>query len=270
METPVVADLWRAYGRHAALLFSGGPAPLAVHADCHLFVASGGSHVDLNQAVLFGNATADDARAVAALAGAGGYPVLLGCSRDVSREVEQPLAEAGFTHLATSEYLFWAAGAPPATPAAAFPVRRVETVADVSAMTSIFVEGHDYEPELVEGMYRELVLSDRGISGWLAWDGAEPVSFTFVTRIDGSLVLWEVLTPTRHRRRGAARAVIGAALNEVAREAGGEIEQTFFWSTPAGKPLYDSLGFSIVDIVDTWVLGASEADLAIVGAEPAT
>ena len=73
------------------------------------------------------------------------------------------------------------------------------------------------------------------------------------------------MTPPRHRRRGAARAVVATALDEVAKLVGG-VDRTLFWSSPAGRPLYDALGFEIGDTVDVWVRGASEADLAVVGA----
>jgi hypothetical protein len=39
-----------------------------------------------------------------------------------------------------------------------------------------------------------------------------------------------------------------------------------FWASPAGRPLYESLGFSIADLVTAWTLGASAQDLAAVGA----
>jgi hypothetical protein len=54
-------------------------------------------------------------------------------------------------------------------------------------------------------------------------------------------------------------------LNAIARRVGG-VDRTLFWSSPAGRPLYESLGFEIADTVDVWARGASAADLAAVGA----
>jgi hypothetical protein len=39
-----------------------------------------------------------------------------------------------------------------------------------------------------------------------------------------------------------------------------------FWASPFGRPLDESLGFRIADLVTVWTLGASAEDLAPVGA----
>ena len=36
--------------------------------------------------------------------------------------------------------------------------------------------------------------------------------------------------------------------------------------SPAGRPLYEAMGFVVADEVDAWTLGASAEDLAAVGA----
>ena len=100
----------------------------------------------------------------------------------------------------------------------------------------------------------------------LALDGNEPVSCAFVTVIGRTLGLFDMMTPPRHRRRGAARALLGTALSSAAAELEGGIDGILFWASPAGRPLYESLGFSIADPVTAWTLGASAEDLAAVGA----
>ena len=136
-------------------------------------------------------------------------------------------------------------------------------------MQAIFDEAHGYAPELTGAMFGRTLRTDNSVTGWLAWDGAEPVSFVIVTRVAATLSMWDVMTPARHRRRGAARAVVGTALAAVgadAAAAGLPIEETIFWSSPAGRPLYESMGFVVADRVDAWALGASEEDLIAVGA----
>jgi len=99
-----------------------------------------------------------------------------------------------------------------------------------------------------------------------AWDGFEPVSWTYVTRIDGTSALFDMMTPPQHRRRGAARALLKRALADAAARDGGRTESTVFWATPMGRPLYEALGFSVVDDVTLWTYGASADELAAVGA----
>jgi hypothetical protein len=132
-------------------------------------------------------------------------------------------------------------------------------------MQAMFLEVHGYARELTEGLFVRPIRNG-AMSGWLAWDGMEPVSFAIVSRVDGSLSLWEVMTPARHRRRGAGRVVVVEALRAVAATSPEPITETLFWSSPAGKPLYDALGFGDVDTVRVWARGASDEDLAAVGA----
>jgi hypothetical protein len=262
---PGAKELWQAYSHHAARIFAFGPSPRSVFGERSFFVATGAPHVDLNQAALFGAAGAPEATEIGRIAAQAETPVLLARSAEVTVDVAGPLEEAGFSRLSTAENLFCMAGTPPRSALSPFDVRRMTSAADIAAMQAMFVDVHDYEADLIGAMYGELDPTDHDISCWIAWDGDEAVSLAFVTHARSSLALWEVMTPERHRRRGAARAVVVTALNEVAQLVGG-VDRSLFWSTPLGRPLYDSLGFEIADTVEVWVHGASEADLAVVGA----
>jgi GNAT superfamily N-acetyltransferase len=133
-------------------------------------------------------------------------------------------------------------------------------------MLAIFEEAHGYDPASIDALYGGRVKGDDGFSAWLAWDGAEPISFTIVVEVGTALSIWEVMTPERHRRRGGARAVVNAALAGAVAVAARPIEETLFWASPAGRPLYEAMGFVVADEVDAWALGASAEDLAAVGA----
>lgn len=260
------ARLWRLYAEHAAVLFQGGPMPRRRVTDRWFFVATGTPHVDMNQGALFGAATAADATALATEVVAAGVPCLLGCSDGVLERVSDPLSDAGFLRLPNREAIFWQAGEPAPAEPTPFEIRRVRTDADLDAMLSIFEEAHGYSRESITALYGDRLVGDDGFSAWLAWDGMEPVSFTIVIEVRASLSIWEVMTPPRHRRRGAARAVISGALAGVAAHARQRVEETLFWASPAGRPLYEAMGFVIADEVDAWAIGASPEDLAAVGA----
>jgi ribosomal protein S18 acetylase RimI-like enzyme len=90
------------------------------------------------------------------------------------------------------------------------------------------------------------------------------VSCVFVTRVESTLGFFDMMTPPRHRRRGAARAVLTQALKDAAAE-GDTIDSIVFWSTPLGRPLYESLGFVVADTLDVWTFRASPEDMAAVG-----
>lgn len=246
-------------------MFAHGPAPVTVTGDGSFLALSGGDHVDLNQAGLFGNATRADAEEIARLVVEAELPVLLARSSTVPPDVMEPLDAAWFRPTPATEHLFWMPGVP-SDQASAFEVRQMDTDADIDAMQAMFLDVHGYEPELTAAMHGDAIRADDGVTGWVAWDGDQAVSIAFVTQVGTSLGLWEVMTPPQHRRRGAARAVVATALRSVASSSTQPIERTLFWSSPSGRPLYDALGFRVGDTVQAWVLGASEADLAAVGA----
>ncbi len=266
VDLPDAATLWRRYAEHAAALFGGGPAS-TVHVDARwFFAASGTPHVDMNQGALFDGATAADAEALVGRVLDAEVPCLLGCSDGVVERVAPVLTDAAFIPLPNQEALFWRGGPPAAPDPTAFDVRRVRTGVEVAGMLAIIEEAHGYDPLMIDQLYGGRVRVDDGLSAWIAWEGAEPVSFAIVVEVGSSLSLWEVQTPVRHRRRGAGRAVVAGALAGAAAVARQSIEETLFWASPAGRPLYDSMGFVVGDLVDAWAIGASAEDLAAVGA----
>jgi len=264
-EGPTPADLWPIYGRHAAAILRHGPQPFAAEGPGWSLALSGAAHVDLNQVALYAGADRGTVREVVGRAAASGVPILLAVSTGLAIAVDDILTAAGFLRSPSEEALFWATEAP--TPKQAlFEVRRAANPVDLAGISQIFVDVHDYEPDLVGSMYGPAVLDDPAIEAWLALDGDGPVSCAFVTHGGRTLGLFDVMTPPHHRRRGAARALIDGALSSAAASQPGGIDGIVFWASPFGRPLYESLGFRIADLVTVWTLGASAEDLAAVGA----
>ena len=261
-----VPDLWRVYGRHAALMLGTGPAPAEDHRDGSFFALSGAPHVDLNQGAIFGPGGQADADAIAAAMRAAGVPLLLAVSASVggSAGVVAALHRHGFDRATVGEALFHAPVVPPREDSP-FEVRRVRSAADHDGVARVFAEAHGYAPALVAAMYGPALVDRPDVGGWLAWDGDDPVSGVFVTRVGRTLAFFDMMTSPRHRRRGAGRAVLTHALADAAAETDGSPSVTF-WSTPMGRPLYESMGFSVVDDIDVWTHGASPEDMAAVGA----
>jgi GNAT superfamily N-acetyltransferase len=80
---------------------------------------------------------------------------------------------------------------------------------------------------------------------------------------EGLVGVWEMMTSPGHRRRGAGRAVLAAALAATA--ALGP-SGTLLWASPMGRPLYEALGFEVFDEVVPWVRGGTAEELALIGA----
>jgi len=260
-----VAGLWRTYGRHAEAMLSAGPESRAIH-DVTSFVAlSGAPHVDLNQAGIFDGGGAETAAEIVAIVQDAAVPCLLGVSSTAGSDVSQPLRDGGFEPLVQHEALFYSATTPPDGPTG-FDVRRIRSADDMAGASHVLAAAHDYDPALIERMWGDALLDRPDVMGWLAWDGDEPVSCVYVTRVGRTLGAFDMMTPPRHRRRGAGRAVLTAALVDAWTWDGTDADHVEFWATPAGRPLYEALGFVAVDEVSVWTYGASPEDLAAVGA----
>lgn len=259
-----VAQLWREYGRHAAVMLGAGPAPRFIPTQSSFVALSGAPHVDLNQAAVYGDASAVEARAVAAASVAAGVPCLLAVSKSARQPepITAELAAAGFEPTGIPEALFRAVERPTPHPSA-FAIRRAAGAEDRSAIPRVFAQTHGYEAATL-AMYERALVGRDDIEAWLAWAGDDPAAAIFVTRVDHSLGVFDMVTVPGHRRRGAGRALITTALASAWARTGAH--HVILWSSPAGLPLYTALGFAPVDEVETWTRGASAEDLAAVGA----
>ena len=94
-----------------------------------------------------------------------------------------------------------------------FAVSRVRSKAHLRTAISIASQGHAIDEAIVARVLARDPAGDDGVSAWIAWEGAEPISVAWLT--DGDHIgAWSMMTPPVHRRRGAARAVLGTALAE--------------------------------------------------------
>jgi hypothetical protein len=70
------------------------------------------------------------------------------------------------------------------------------------------------------------------------------------------------MTPLAHQRRGAGRAVMATALRE---SWTADVTQSVLLATPAGRRLYESLGFVAVDEGITCYRGLDDDVLEAIG-----
>jgi len=83
------------------------------------------------------------------------------------------------------------------------------------------------------------------------------------TRLAGPVLgVMEMMTPARHQRRGAGRALLTHAL---AAEWHDDTELAVLVATPAGRRLYESIGFEASDEARTRFRGLEGDVLAAIG-----
>jgi hypothetical protein len=99
------------------------------------------------------------------------------------------------------------------------------------------------------------------VSIWIAREGEQPISVVWLTHGD-EIGIWLMATPHKNRGRGAARAALSGALAQSWQPA---TNGAFLWASPAGRPLYESLGFRPVDEAVVWVTPGQEAASQAIG-----
>jgi GNAT superfamily N-acetyltransferase len=254
------ATLWATFAEHAALVMSGGRAPSRGSGEGWFAVVTGEAHPDLNECALTSRATAADARALVSFIAEADVPALVSVSSGAGPEVTHPLAAAGFERAALSEPLMWCPRRPQRS-ASGLRTRQVRSAADRERAIAIIADAHAVGHEVARRALAPLPDPDDRVMAWLAFQGDEAISVVWVTP-GPRIGVWEMMTPARHRRKGAASAALTGALEAVWDSA---TEGAYLWSTPAGRPLYESLGFAAADEAVSWTIGADEAFLTAIG-----
>jgi hypothetical protein len=146
-----------------------------------------------------------------------------------------------------------------------FRVARARDRGELDEAIAIAVEAHVVDAASARRTLGRDVREDEGVGTWIAWDGDDPVSVVWLTTGE-DIGVWSMMTPVRHRRRGAGRAVLTAALGDV---WSGTTRSALLWSTPAGRALYELVGFTAVAEGISWVPAGFDAEVAALGHPPA-
>ena len=254
--------LWLELADHLARLFApAGPA--VERGPGWLAVLSREQHTDVNICALLSDATPESSAALAGLLEESGLPGVVSAATGLREDVVEPLQRAGFAPEPLSEPLMWLESRP--SPAAGdFEVRRVRTGEELARAIEVAAAGHGFERRMLARILTRAVQADEDVATWIAWSGDEAASVAWLTR-GPRIGVWQMNTPARFRRRGAARPTLAAALDEVWEDG---TEGAFLWSSPAGRPLYEGVGFTAVAERRVWVLGGSEEGSAAIGQVP--
>jgi len=199
--------VWSIYGAHAAVMLRCGPAVMVAPAPGRVFVLSGADHVDLNQVALYRPAGRELATETVSLAFDAGVPVLLAVSSTVSEDVSDALATGGFLRTSKREALFWSPHLPPEADSP-FVIERVATGRTHAAARFVFASVHGYSAAMVDAAYGPRLLAHNDVDAWVAWEGNTPVGAVYITTVDGTLGVFEMMTVPAYRRRGVGRALL--------------------------------------------------------------
>ena len=254
------ADLWATFAQHAPRVMPGGLAPARASGHGWFAVLTGELHPDLNECVLTSRARAEDAAELAAFIAAAGVPALVSVASSAGPDVTEPLAAAGFARAPVREPLMWCAERPPRQ-TGGLRVEPIRSPAARDEAVAIVAAAHMMAPEIADRTLTPLAALGDGVMAWLAYEGDEAISVVWATQ-GPRIGIWSMMTPLAHRRKGGGRAVLTCALEAL---WGPGTEGAFLFSTPAGRPFYESVGFAAVDDATTWTSGASDEFMAAIG-----
>lgn len=252
--------LWLQFADHLARLYAP-VGPTVERGPGWLAVLSGEEHTDVNISVLLSDATGESSEALARLVERTDVPAVVSVPTRLDDRAIEPLRAAGFVPERLSEPLMWLESPPPPPSEGEFDVRRVRTDEELAHAIAVAAEGHGFDRAMLSRILARAVRADEDVATWIAWSGENAASVAWLTR-GSSIGVWQMNTPPRHRRRGAARQTLAAALNELWDDG---TEGAFLWASPLGRPLYEGAGFAAVAERQVWVLGGDEAASLAIG-----
>lgn len=219
---------------------------------------SGTTDGELNVCCVSAEATADGIADLLAIVGE--LPVLV-FTDSHAVAAREALVSAGFSVADTTEPLMESASVPVEAPGT-FAIERVDTPAALAECLSLTADAHHVDLALLDQTLGTAARSWRA-SLWLARnvDGVA-VSSVALVRVGSTIGVAEMMTPPQFQRIGAGRALLTTAL---ARSWDEQVSSALLLATPAGRRLYESLGFIALDESVSCYRGIDDDVLAAIG-----
>jgi GNAT superfamily N-acetyltransferase len=253
--TATSVSLWTAARRDLAMFFSYIDGVEIVLRGSAFIGLTGGPAADFNMA-LFGEdpddlAVFDD---FVSRVNATGVSALALLSSAASQRLG-PVAKAKGLIQAGTAPLMARSGALPETPTSEFVIQRVTEAREMSIFGDLAASAFGMDRAWVDRTFATASLLDApAMAFYIAYRGDVPLSAVCSSGAGSTVGIWTMSTPPDKQRQGAGRAVLLAAMQDhIKRRA----ETFYLIATAAGKPLYDNLGFKIIDELPIWLVGGS-------------
>ncbi|WP_321781594.1 GNAT family N-acetyltransferase [Paraburkholderia sp. J94] len=111
--------------------------------------------------------------------------------------------------------------------------------------------GYEAPEQVFRGFSAPAVLGAEGMTAYLVEENGTAVATSFGVLINGHVGVFNISTQPAYRRRGYARAATAAVLRDAYLQ---DAHTAFLHCTPAGRGVYESMGFSIAE---TWLVYAT-------------
>ncbi len=253
--TASAPDLWASARRDLAMFFSYIDGAETVLRGSAFTGLTGGPSADFNMA-LFGDdpddlAVFDD---FVSRVNATGLPALAMMSSAAGPRFSPAAKAKGLIEAGTAP-LMVRSGRLPEQRASEFFTRRATEAHEMSLFADLAASAFAMDRAWVDRTFASPSLLDAPAMGfYVAYRGDVPMSAVCTSGAGSTVGIWTMSTPPEKQRQGAGRAVLVAAIQDHLRRGA---ETFYLIATPAGKPLYDSLGFRTVDELSIWLVGES-------------
>lgn len=257
MDSKLPTSLWAAARRDLLTIFGRIENAEARFAPRALLGITGGPTADFNMALL--DAGADDEALLGEFVERvtkAALPAVFMLSGACAGRLGPLAKKKGLVEAGTAPLMALAVGAP-LPRESGFAVQRVSDKKTLGVVADLLAAAFALDREWVGRTFcADALLDSPVISFFLASKEGEPYSAVTTTAGGTTVGIWSMATPPNRQRQGAGRAALLEAI-EHHRALGAT---TFYLiATPAGKPLYDSVGFTTVEEFPIWVAGTSES-----------
>ncbi|MDQ3855918.1 MAG: GNAT family N-acetyltransferase, partial [Chloroflexota bacterium] len=133
-------------------------------------------------------------------------------------------------------------------------IDRITEAADLEAVSRLLASAFELPRDSLDRALPPSMLDAPGLALFLAYLEDEPVSTVMTTTTGATVGIWSMATLPERQRQGAGRATLETVIAYHCERGG---QRFFLGASPAGKPLYDRIGFRVLEETPLWVAGAS-------------
>jgi len=250
-STPSATVLWSAARAQLAALFAGLDDVEMLLRERTLLGLTGGPTADFNMCLVDDSPNVEDVLAdTIERARSRALPVLFMLSSEASRSLGERIGKMGVSAMGEAPLMIFSGTLP-------------DLVSDYEVVHVIDEPGRHHVADMVAAAFEldrdwvgrtfasaQLAKSDSSTAMYLARGAGLPMSTVTVSGTGDIVGIWSMATPPDLQRRGAGMAALVGAMAQSQKKGA---EAFYLLATPAGKPLYDAVGFRTVDTAAMYV-----------------
>lgn len=243
-------NLFRLAGQSMSLAYSSAPGYEARLMPGASLILSGEPVPDLNYALIYGSQQADrQLHEFTEVAKLRNLPLTIMVSPDIAPQLGITLNKLGLQYAEHYPFMVYK----PVNHGlveSSFQISRVDNREDLSASNAAAASAFGISAESLDRAFGQVFIDGTGLEVFIARQDGKIVS-TVQTSSTGSIIgIWGMATAPDQQRKGGGRALLNYVIDYHCQRG---TELFYLGATPAGKPLYDRVGFQTETQAEIWV-----------------